>query len=462
MIELRDYQNKMIEETRQKLRKVKNVLLQAPTGAGKTVLTAKMLHSAQSKNNTSFFIVHRQELVDQAAKTFDKVGVEYGIIAAGYTRNPLPKIQICMVQTLINKLRVVRKPHLIILDEAHHSRSTTWQTIIDYFSAAKCVGLTATPKRLDGKGLGDIFEDIVLGPQVSWLIENGFLANYKIFAPNTPDMSRIHTVGGDYNKKEVAELMDNSKIIGDAVAHYAKICAGKSTLVFCSSIKHSLHTVEQFRAAGFDAKHIDGTTDKDERRQMLDDFRNKKFPILCNVDLIGEGVDIVGAEVAILLNPTKSLTKYMQQVGRVLRYEKGKLAYILDHAGNVFRHGLPDEERNWELTYTKEKKQKSTDIVEKIIMCENCYCVYSPTLPACPSCGTVREIKSRIIEEEVGELVEIDRSLIKQNRLKEQSSARTLEELLAYAKSKGYKEGWAHRIYAIRQQKQQQNAEANT
>ena len=470
------------------LRDSNSTIIQAATGAGKTRIAADIFQRASKIGHSVFFLVHRQEIGDQAAEAFDELGLEYGRISSGEKPDLCKKIQICSIQTLYNLVQLIENgdgkklrksyffrglyeheiadaifqikfPDLLIFDEAHHCKSRTWEEVKNYYGKSKCIGLSATPKRLDGKGLGDIFDNIVCGPSMRWLIDNGFLADYKLYAPYSPDLAGVKNTAGDFNKKDVDKVMDKSAITGDAIKYYRKIADGKQALVFCTSIKHSKHIAEEFAAAGYVSAHLDSKLDKKTRKQIITDFRNKKIQILSNVDLVGEGFNVPAVEACILLRPTQSLTIYLQQVGRCLRAEKGKVnAIILDHAGNTARHGLPDEERDWKLEFSVKKGNKKTEPKVSTKICDECYHIHKPA-PSCPACGF--QYPGREVEQVEGELVEIDKSLIREQAIREQASAKTLEDLIVLGKSRGYKDSWAFKIFNFREQKkikwQQQN-----
>ncbi len=450
---LRPYQASIIDAARRHLREVRTVLLQAPTGAGKTALTASMLGTAAARGHRSWFICHRAELVEQAANTFAQVGISYGIIAAGARANPLAPVQIASIDTLKNRLDKVAPPALVVWDECHHVAAAGWSRVMAACPQAKHVGLTATPWRLDGTGLGAHFERMVRGPSVRWLIEQGFLSPYRAFAPSHPDLGNVHTRAGDYVQTELAEVMGASAIVGDAVAHYRRLAAGKRAVAFCVSVKHSQHVATQFRAAGFVAHHLDGTTPRDERRAALQAFRDGHIQVLCNVDLFGEGFDLPAIEAAILLRPTKSLSLYLQQVGRALRPYPGKAsALILDHANNIATHGLPDDDRDWTLE-ARERRKKGADDEANVAVrqCPRCFTVHRPA-PVCSSCGHVYEGKPRQLEEVDGELHEIDVARAREMRKREQASARSLDDLIELARARGYKNpaAWAGHVYTAR------------
>ena len=414
-----------------------------------------MIGTAAAKGRRSFFICHRAELIEQTAAAFDKVDLSYGYIAAGYRPNPFAQIQIVSIDTLKNRVGKIQPPDFCVWDESHHIAAKGWSNIRDAYADAHHVGLSATPERLDGLGLGKHFTHIVEGPTVKWLIYNGYLCDYKIFAAShAPDLSGVHTKMGDYDKAELETVMDKPTITGDAIFHYRKLSDGKRAVVFCISVKHSLHVTEQFKSVGIVAEHLDGTTPKEERRQIIARFRAGQTKVLCNVGIITEGFDLPGIETVILLRPTASLGLYIQMVGRALRPVEGKPhALILDHAGNVMRHGLPDDERDWTLEGKKRSKKDKNEVAVR--QCPKCFTVHRP-LPVCPSCGFIYEVKGRPeIEVVEGELQELDKEAMRRKRFKEQSKAQTIDELVALAKSRGYKSpmAWAGYIFTARQAK---------
>lgn len=450
---LRPYQQDIIDAARRHLREVRRVLLQAPTGAGKTALTASMLGTAANRGHRSFFICHRAELVEQAAATFSQVGIAYGIIAAGTAPNPLAPVQIASIDTLKNRLDRVAPPSLVVWDECHHIAAAGWTKVMEAYPEARHVGLTATPWRLDGTGLGAHFDRMVRGPSVRWLIEQGYLSPYRAFAPSHPDLGNVHTRAGDYVQTELAEVMGASAIVGDAVAHYRRLAAGKRAVAFCVSVKHSQHVAAQFRAAGFVAHHLDGTTPREERRAAIQAFRDGHIQVLSNVDLFGEGFDLPAIEAAILLRPTKSLSLYLQQVGRALRTYPGKAsALILDHANNIATHGLPDDDREWTLEDRERRKKGDSDEARvAVAQCPSCYTVHRPA-PRCPSCGHAYQTAGRKIEEIDGELHEIDTARVREQRRAEQRDARSLDDLMRLAQARGYKNpaAWAAHVMTAR------------
>jgi DNA repair protein RadD len=451
----RDYQDAIIDETRVKLRTSRRVLVQLPTGGGKTVVGGKMIESAASKGHRAFFTVHRRELIDQTVATFNDVGIPHGVVAPAFMPRPLERVQVCSIDTLKHRIQkqsgILVPPKFIMVDEAHHVAAAGWRKVLEAFPDAFVVGLSATPERLDGKGLDDIFDDIVVGPSTRWLIENGFLCDYRAFAPTTPDLSGVHTSMGDYAKGEASAAMDKPKITGDAIKHYQRLARGKSAVAFCVSVEHSQHVAASFREAGIVAWHVDGTTPAGERAEAIRAFRNGEIRVLSNVDLLGEGFDLPSLDVSILLRPTKSLALYLQQVGRALRIAPGKKrALILDHAGNIARHGLPDDEREWSLAGRDKRKKKAGAAIDAR-QCPVCFALHRPA-PKCPECGHEYGTAPRTIEEVEGELLEIDVAEQRRQTAREQAMARTIEELVELGKRRNYKNpaAWAAHVMTAR------------
>lgn len=449
---LRPYQDDLIGGARKAIAGgAKRVLMVAPTGAGKTALASYMLSTAAQRGKSCWFNVHRRELIKQSSKTMDKVGVPHGVIAAGFPAARKQRVQIVGVQSVARRLDTVIAPQMIVWDECHHIASKTWTDIFDAYPDAIHIGLTATPCRLDGRGLGDWFNEIVEGPTVRWLIENGFLAKYKLFAPWSPDMTGASKRGGDFTSSSAAERMDKPAVTGNAIHHYMRLCPGKRAIVFASNVKHSKNIVEQFRACGIAAAHLDATSK--DRDRVLAAFERGEIKVLSNVDLFGEGFDVPAIEAVILMRPTASLGLYLQQVGRALRPAEGKPhAFILDHAGNAMRHGLPDEEHDWTLADRPKKSgSKKPDDELLIRQCPQCFSVHEPA-PMCPECGHEYEIKGRQIEEREGELVEVDIEAMRRAKKQEQAQAGTFEELVALAQKRGYKNpsAWASHILNAR------------
>jgi DNA repair protein RadD len=453
MIELRDYQTAMIEGIRAEVRAGNRaVVLQLPTGGGKTITGSFMIAGSIQREKVCWWLSHRRELIGQTSRTFASMGIPHGIISAGHSTDPHKRAQIGSIQTVARRLEHLTPPDVIVFDEVHHIGASQWAKIFEAFPEALKIGLTATPWRLDGKGLGNWFSAMVQGPTSSMLMEQGALSNYRLFAPSQIDTSAVKMQAGDYKKPDLAELMDKPAITGDAVDHYRRLAHGKRAVAFAVSIEHSMHVVAQFRANGIAAEHVDGGMDIASRDAAVQRFVAGETLVLSNCELFGEGFDVPAIEAAILLRPTKSLSLHLQQVGRALRPAPGKTeAIILDHAGNTLIHGLPDDEREWTLD-DREKRRAGDKGSIAVRTCTECFRVYRPA-PKCPACGHGHEAQGREIEQREGTLAEIDQAAIKRQRKDEERKAETLDDLIRIGQQRGYKNpaGWARNYFAARQ-----------
>ncbi len=465
MIHLRDYQSDCIGEIRAAYRAGRqSPLLVSPTGSGKTVMFAFISHGTSRKGNRVLILVHRQELVDQTCRTLLAFGVDHGVIAAGRSPDRTHAVQVGSVQTVVRRLDYFR-PDLIIIDEAHHGTAGSWRKVLDANPQARILGVTATPERLDGKGLKDVFDDLIRGPEVSWLIDNGHLSRPRYYAPpQAANLTGLHMRGGDYAKDELAKAMDDKAITGDAVEHYARICGGVPAVAFCVSVAHAQHVAEQFQAAGFRAAVLDGTLDRDSRRDRVKALGDGRLQVLTSCEIINEGFDLPIVTAAILLRPTMSLGLHLQQVGRVLRPAPGKdRAIILDHVGNLARHGFAEDVRDWSLEgRPKKKKRKADDEADvNVRQCPSCYCAHAPAA-SCPECGHVYQLTQREIEVRDGTLVELDVEAVRRQRKDEQRGAQTLDDLIALGRARNYKNPaiWARHIWNARQGKSRHHAPA--
>lgn len=468
----RQFQNDLIASTRQALKHYSAVILQSPTGSGKTVMSSIMVKGALAKGGRPWFICHRDFLVEQTSLTFYSIGVDHGIIAPGRKFNPYKHVQVCAIDTLKNRLPRIPAgcfPTVIFVDEAQHSAAGGWARVIEWALAvgAKVVGLSATPERLDGKPLNPPYAHLIPGPSVAWLMEQGYLSRYRAFAPSSPALGDVKTRGGDYAVEDIEEEMDKPTLVGDMVGHYKTHALGKRAIYFCVSVAHSKHVAEAFCAAGVPAVHLDGTTPTHERKAAALAMAEGQISVLTNVALFGEGYDLaaqagrdVTVEVVGLARPTKSLALYMQQVGRALR-RKPEAAIILDHAGNIEAHGLPDDERAWTLEGRKKGDQKAEVAVT---VCKSCFATYRAVQRACPECGAVRpasEAMPKALTVGDGELVEVDPVEIRRSRQKQEHSCRTVDELVALGRERGYAkpEAWGAKLWSIRQSKRDYVAE---
>ncbi len=447
---LRPYQKQLIDDVGYEYSVGRRrVCAVAPCGAGKTIMTAWMARGTALSGRRAIFMVHRQELIEQTSATFMAMGIRHGLIAAGAAKEYDLPVQIASVQTLIHRLSQVQAPDLLICDECHHIVANTYRKIVDQFSSSYVLGVTATPERIGGQGLGEIFQSLVLGPSAADLIAAGNLTPYDYYAPPTKfDPAAAHVRFGEYVKNDLLLQMDDADVIGDIVTNYKNLADGKRAICYCINRAHSEHVAASFRAAGIPALHIDGETHKAVRARAIEDFRTGRLQILCNAELLGEGFDVPAMEAVILARPTASLTLYIQQSMRPLRPDPNnpeKRAVIIDHVGNVFRHGMPDEEREWSLE-TKKRKPRAMAIK----VCPACYTAVPSTARTCP-CGHVFAAapEERKITETDGTLKKIE-AIQRKERRQEVGRARSVSDLTAIALQRGYSLRWVSRMADIK------------
>ena len=454
MITLRDYQEKAVSDIRNAFfMAARSVLLVAPTGAGKTVILSKICEGVRDKQKRALILVHRRELVVQTARTLEGFGIPCRVIAAGCEGgDDNAAVTVATVQTLSR--RELPGADLLLIDEAHHAVAGMWQKVAAAYAAtSRIIGVTATPERLDGRGLGKdaggIFDAMVAGPSVADLTKRGYLSRARVFAPPVPvDWDGLKTVAGDWDKNEMARRLNKPAIIGDVIAHYGKFAAGVPTVAFCPTVAFAASLAADFRAAGYRAASLDGGTDDEERRRVIADLGSGRLDVLTSCEIISEGVDVPVVGAAILLRRTKSLSLYLQQVGRALRpYPGKKETVILDHVGNAITHGLPDEEREWSLAGRIKRKRAThdDDAVPSCRQCPKCYAVFDAKLPACPLCGEAAKKTPREIAREEGELKELSR----REARREQGRTDSIEDLIRLGQARGYKNpaAWAWYVW---------------
>ena len=450
-IKLRQYQENFISAVRAEFKAgQRRVCGVAPCGAGKTIMTGWIIKESLSRGKTAIFFVHRNELIEQTSKTFSMLDIPHGIIAANNPpRYDLP-VQIASVQTLVRRLDKVPAPALLICDECHHILANTYLNIISKWSDAYLLGVTATPERTGGIGLGDIFSSMVLAPSTADLISLGNLTKFKYYAPKTNlNLNGVKVRFGEYDNKQLAERMEGRAIIGGIVENYRKFADGKSAICYCVNIEHSKMVADAFNRAGIIAAHCDGETPKLERSQIVEDFRQGKIKILCNAELFGEGFDVPNMQAVILARPTQSLTLYIQQSMRAMRpdpAEPNKTAIIIDHVQNYLRFGLPDMARDWQLFPEIKKSGERKPHVKK---CPNCERVIPAAEKVCEYCGhefiSLADDEERL-KENVGELEEIYFSAQSNKKIDSVPTVKRMQSkiqsLITVAKNKGYKAGW--------------------
>lgn len=448
-----------------------------------TVLAGAIMQGAVAKGSRCLFLAHRRELIEQPSRLLDSLGIDHGVIKAGHPRVvPDAPVQVASIMTLRNR----QKPpaDIVVIDEAHRARAKTYEEILDHYPTAVVLGLTATPWRLDARGLGKRFAEIVVVSTPRELCDQGFLVEPAHYAPTVPDMAGAKTRGGDYTDADALASIEKSVLVGDAVAHWKKLANGRRTVVFCCTVEHSKRMAEAYRAGGVAAEHLDGTMQDDERDAILGRLATGETMVLCNVDIVTEGYDLPVLSCCQILRPTKSITKYLQFVGRIMRTVDGKDdAVILDHAALWREHGFVCDARDYSIEATDHTPKKKAEPDPHV--CESCLCVYAPRLRKCPMCGEERPVQAREVSEEDGELGEMRpgppcpkcsgstlvigerdieiRVSCRQCRVRawivdESKRGKATPEqrqgfyrtMLARAKEKGYRSGWADHMYRQR------------
>lgn len=442
-VTLRAYQQDGVQRMRERIAAgAKRVLACGPTGMGKTVLAAAVIVGAVRKGKRVLFLAHRRELINQCYAKLRDSGlddVHLGVVLAGDARRrPNAPVQIASVQTLVGRAKP--PADLVFVDECHHANATTYGKILDGYPDATVVGLTATPCRADGRGLGDIFAEIVPIVTFRQLVAEGFLVAPRVFTSRAPlDLSAVKTTGGDYNLGQLGAAMNKRELVGDIVEHWLRIAEGRSTIVFASSVEHSQAIVEQFRASGVTAEHLDGETLAEEREAILARLASGETRVVCNMGVLTEGFDCPRVKCVVLARPTKSLSLFLQCAGRGLRPWEGVSAILLDHAGCVQVHGFPQDDREWSLE-GKKKRAKAP----AVRTCPSCYAALPAATPVCPECGHVFERAERGgLEQREGELIEVvppAQSPVAERR-------EWYRAVLGEASQRGRKLGWARHRY---------------
>lgn len=452
---LYDHQAAMKQETRDWYKAHRSILLQSATGSGKTQVAVSVIKDSLGKGKTIWFVAPRKELLNQISNCMRDWEINHSFIAAGRTYNPHAYVHIVSLQSFASRMDDIKPPDFCIIDEIHYggaglTRLVEWLVAHGVYILA----LSATPERMDGRGLGDYCQYMVRGPSIRWLIDNKFLSQYRAFAPSKVDLKGIRTIAGEYNQKQLAERMESDRVlVGSAIRHYKQHAEGKLAVAFAVGIKHSQILEAQFKEAGIIAKHIDGTTPEDERRRIARAFAMREIQVLTSAELLCFGWDLAsasgikGVSVQCLIDcqPTKSLPKQLQKWGRGLRYD-GETHIFLDHANNFETHGLPCEEREWSLDGRGKRSQERSINVRQ---CSKCYACHYPAA-VCPMCGYVYPVESRAIEEIDGDLTEMaisdeKKEIERKMKRMEVGRAKTQEDLERIADERNYHWGWVKR-----------------
>lgn len=408
-------------------------------GAGKSYLFSEMIRNTKGE---ALVLVHRRELKEQHERLFRDLGIV--------------NARVQTYQTERNRLGQYPTPMLLIVDEAHLSLSNSWMEIVEFYDTWT-VGLTATPIRLDGKPLGSIYNSLVTGITTKELIQQKRLSPYEYYAPVSVDTDNLRIQAGDFVVKDLEQLMNDRAIYSDVLKSWERLAKGQKTIAYCVSITHAEETAKMFNEAGYPAAEIDGNTPTKRRDQIMQDFRDGKIMVICNVGIISEGVSIDDVTCCLLLRPTESHALYWQQGMRCMRYQPGKVAAVIDCVGNYTRNPLFDADVEWSLTKTLKKKPRLNSEGDFLIRtCPQCFKVFK-TAPVCPHCQTEyplhpREIKAhqeielqRISAEEAHKAEQMRRDM----RM-EVGRCKTIEDLMKIQKERGYAPAWVWKMARVK------------
>ena len=458
MIELRDYQHAGIEGLREKLRSgVRRIALVAPTGAGKTTIAASMIEGIQKKGKRCLFLAHRKELIDQCSARLDQFGIKHGVIQAKHPRtDPTRTVQVASISTL------VRRDHwdadVIIVDECHRSTSKTYTKIIERYSSPVVIGLTATPYRMDGKGLGEIYEDLHELISTQDLIDQGYLVMPVVFGSKVKlDLSDVRVTAGDYNRGDLADAMKETVLRGDLVDNWSSRVQQLTgaqrvsdcravTVVFAPGVEQSIKIVEQFKSAGIPAAHLDANTPALERAEILRKLRAREISVVSNVGILTEGWDLPHLECVVLARPTRSRSMFKQMIGRLMRPDAGKrFAFVLDHANCTQTHGFVNESEGFSLKGREKRARKGAPQAPHKL-CKHCNAMLAMSVRACTACGAVQfTVDVRFTDEKLVELRPGEFTRVQPKPISERQAA--FVDLCKQCVSKEYNPNWARMRY---------------
>lgn len=452
---LRDYQKTIIESCRDAFKVgYKKLCCVLPCGAGKTAIFCYIayLNTLKKPSNRVLILLHRKELLKQTEEAFQAFQIN------------TDRINIAMIQSFKNTLKTGVKPYsLIIIDECHHATSNSFKTVLDAYFKTALIGFTATPARLDGKPLGEIFERLIVGVDYSYLMSNNYLVDYDYFSPDLNfDFSKWKLRSDDFDTVDNAYHLDKKAIYGD-ILKYLDI--NKKTIIYSPTVDYSKKLeaqINEFFKSSV-AKEFNGTTTQFIRDKIIDDFKNNRIKILINVDLIGEGFNVPSCDCVFLLRATQSLTLYIQQAGRALRSDPqnpNKRASIFDFVGNIYRFGFPDAPRVWSLSAPIKNSHKHETVHDSLIIktCPNCLRSFMPsqllTGRLCPFCNEYLPLNNKeILIQDKKELALIKKNQLIANR-RERGRCRSFQQLKKLGEERGYKHPAQWAYYVLKNRKQ--------
>jgi superfamily II DNA or RNA helicase len=434
---LRPYQNQLIEQLEQDIAGCRHVMVQLATGGGKTVIAADIIRRMQESGKRVLFIVPALELIDQTVERFRENGItDIGVIQADHPLTDWSRpVQIASVQTLIR--RKLPPIDIVFIDEAHRWFKKYLAYLAGPWGHLPVIGLTATPWT---RGLRKYFDRLIIGATTQKLIDAGYLSNFRVYGPSTPDLSDVRTVAGDYHEGDLSKAM---MLVADVVPTWLTLGKGRPTICFAVDRTHAKHLQQEFIAAGVKAEYVDCYTDKTARKSIAERFRRGEIEVVCNVGVLTTGVDWTNIACIILARPTKSEMLFVQMIGRGLRPADGKTdLLILDHSDNHARLGFVTDIHYDQLDNGQERKTAEPKKVEALPKkCASCNFLKPPKTLTCPACGFKPEPKCDVVNED-GELVEFT----SRNTAKATTQEERIEfyaELRHIQDRRGYKNGWA-------------------
>ncbi|MES3016187.1 MAG: DEAD/DEAH box helicase [Bacteroidota bacterium] len=498
-IRLWDYQQRGVKDiTIQLLKGMRSIAYVLSTGGGKTMVFSFLARTIARTGKNVTIVVHRRRLVLQSSLALAQIGVRHKLVASKKVMKQVAlchveqlgksfvdeksSISIASVQMLAKRLHLLEDCHMLIIDECHHANIGYWKACITAATKAVVVGVTATLIRMDGRGLGDVFDVHVEGPPMSELIERGRLCRPRVFASKEQiDLSEVRSRKGDYNTDDLAREMDKPYLIGNSVEHYKYLCDKVPAIVYCCNIAHAEHVTREFRQSGYNAVSLTSEESEDEQFRILNQLATGDIDLVMSVDIISEGTDVPLVGCGISLRPTKSLSLWDQQFGRPMRiypdqpimqlpHMQGLIvngqhtSFFLDHAGNSHRHGLPVHGRVWSLKHDAIKRKKESDAV-KIVTCPGCDNIHQP-MANCPECNHLYQVEEKkLVHVKSGVLVELDLNpnWAEGKNLQEEklsillSKAHRLEQLEDIATARGYEYGWVLRHVRMRSEAAQKH-----